>query len=58
MNEANMKTSKQNEPHYSRKDTFKAVFNSSSIGPPQILSPPLPVPVGSPVCTIKSLILR
>ena len=31
---------------------FNALVNSSSNFPPNMLSPPLPVPVGSPPCTI------
>lgn len=33
-------------------------WNSSGNGPPQMLSPPLPVPRGSPPWTIKPLIFR
>jgi hypothetical protein len=36
----------------------KAVLISSLKGWPQILSPPLPVPVGSPICTMNPLTFR
>lgn len=34
--------------------TLRLGWNSSSISPPQMHSPPFPVPVGSPACTMNS----
>ena len=38
-----------------KQETFSVSWNSSANFPPQMLLPPFPVPVGSPVCTMKSL---
>ena len=37
---------------------FSSGWTSSLNLPPQMLSPPLPVPVGSPPCSMKPLMLR
>ena len=47
-----------NEPEPGLTLTFKVDLISSGKVVPQMLWPPLPVPVGSPVCIMKPRMLR